>query len=185
MSQDDTSSGFSSERRFTIWTVGHSTHPIEEFLEILQSASITAVADVRRFPGSRRYPQYNQQALADSLATAGMKYVWLPELGGRRRPRTDSPHMAWRNASFRGYADHMDTDAFEQGIDRVRALAEDGRVALMCSEALWWQCHRSLISDYLKIRGYCVIHLLAPNKHEEHPYTAAAQIVDGQLSYAA
>jgi uncharacterized protein (DUF488 family) len=185
MSQDDTSSGFSSDRRSTIWTVGHSTRPIEEFLEILQSASITAVADVRRFPGSRRYPQYNQQALADSLAAAGIKYVWLPELGGRRQPRPDSLHMAWRNASFRGYADYMDTDAFEQGIDRVSALAEDGRVALMCSEALWWQCHRSLISDYLKIRGYCVIHLLAPNKQEEHPYTAAAEIVDGQLSYAA
>ena len=117
------------------WTVGHSTRPIEEFLEILQSASITAVADVRRFPGSRRYPQYNQQALADSLATAGIQYVWLPELGGRRQPRPDSPHVAWRNASFRGYADHMDTDAFKQGIDRVTALAEDGRVALMCSEA--------------------------------------------------
>jgi len=93
--------------------------------------------------------------------------------------------MAWRNASFRGYADYMDTDAFKQGIDCLTALAEDGRVALMCSEALWWQCHRSLISDYLKIRGHCVIHLLKPNKQEEHPYTAAAQIVDGQLSYAA
>jgi uncharacterized protein (DUF488 family) len=151
----------------------------------LQTAAITAVADVRRFLGSRRYPHYNQQALTSALDAVGIQYVWLPELGGRRQPRPDSPHVAWRNASFRGYADHMDTDAFEQGIDRVRALAEDGRVALMCSEALWWQCHRSLISDYLKIRGYCVIHLLAPHKHEEHPYTAAAQIVDGQLTYAA
>lgn len=185
MSQDDSSSGFSSERHSTIWTVGHSTRRIEEFLEILQNAAITAVADVRRFPGSRRYPHYNQQALTSSLQGAAIQYVWLPELGGRRRPQPDSPHMAWRNASFRGYADHMDTDAFKQGIDRVTALADDGRVALMCSEALWWQCHRSLISDYLKIRGYCVIHLLAPNKHEEHPYTPAAQIVDGQLSYAA
>jgi uncharacterized protein (DUF488 family) len=181
----DTSVGFSSERRSTIWTVGHSTRPIEEFLEILQNAAITAVADVRRFAGSRRYPQYNQQALADSLAAGGIQYVWLPELGGRRQPRPDSPHVAWRNASFRGYADYMDTHPFKQGIECLTALAEDGRVALMCSEALWWQCHRSLISDYLKIRGYCVIHLLAPNKHEEHPYTAAAQIVDGQLSYAA
>jgi uncharacterized protein (DUF488 family) len=185
MSQDDSSSGFSSERPSTIWTVGHSTRRIEEFLEILQSAAITVIADVRRFPGSRRYPHYNQQALTSSLQGAAIQYVWLPELGGRRRPQPDSPHKAWRNASFRGYADHMDTDAFEQGIDRVTALAEDGRVALMCSEALWWQCHRSLISDYLKIRGYCVIHLLAPSKHEEHPYTSAAQIVDGHLSYAA
>ena len=185
MSQHDTSCGFSSERRSTIWTVGHSTRPIEPFVEILQSALITTVADVRRFPGSRRYPQYNQQALADSLAAVGITYVWLPELGGRRQPRPDSSHTAWRNASFRGYADYMDTDAFKQGIDCAIALAEDGRVALMCSEALWWQCHRSLISDYLKIRSYCVIHLLAANEHEEHPYTSPAQIVDGQLSYAA
>ena len=174
----------SLHRTDEIWTVGHSTRPITEFLQILRNAAITAVADVRRFPGSRRYPHYNQQALTNSLEAAGIQYVWLPELGGRRQPRPDSPHMAWRNASFRGYADYMDTNAFEQGIDRVTALAEDGRVALMFSEALWWQCHRSLISDCLKIRGYCVIHLLAPNKREEHPYTSAAQIVDGQLSYA-
>lgn len=169
----------------TVWTVGHSTRPIEEFLEILRSAAITAVADVRRFPGSRRYPQYNQQSLIDSLAMAGVDYLWLPELGGRRQPRPDSPHGAWRNASFRGYADHMDTGAFENGIDRVTALTKDRSVVLMCSEALWWQCHRSLIADYLKVRGYCVLHLLAQNKLEEHPYTSAAQIVDGQLSYAA
>ena len=169
----------------TVWTVGHSTRPIEEFLEILRSAAITAVVDVRRFPGSRRYPQYNQQSLIDSLAAAEIEYVWLPELGGRRQSRPDSPHDAWRNASFRGYADHMDTNAFETGIDRVTALAGDRSVALMCSEALWWQCHRSLIADYLKVRGYCVIHLLAPHKHEEHPYTSAAQIMDGRLSYAA
>jgi uncharacterized protein (DUF488 family) len=185
MAQQDTSSGFSSKRCSKIWTVGHSTRPIEEFLQILQNATITAVADVRRFPGSRRYPHYNQQALSDSLMAAGIEYVWLPELGGRRQPQPNSPNVAWRNTSFRGYADYMDTDAFEQGIDRVTALADDARVALMCSEALWWQCHRSLISDYLKIRGYCVIHLLAPTKQEEHPYTSAAQIVDGQLSYAA
>ncbi len=150
----------------------------------MRNAAITAVADVRRFPGSRRYPHYNQQALTNSLEAAGIQYVWLPELGGRRQARPDSPHLAWRNASFRGYADYVDTASFEQGIDRVTALAEDGHVALMCSEALWWQCHRSLISDYLKIRGYCVIHLLASNKREEHPYTSAAQVVDGQLSYA-
>lgn len=169
----------------TIWTLGHSTRPLEELIAILQAASITTIADVRRFPGSRRYPQYNQQALADSLAAAGAQYVWLPELGGRRRPQPDSPHTAWRNASFRAYADYMDTDEFEEGLTRVTTLASSQGVALMCSEALWWQCHRSLIADYLKVRGYCVIHLLAPNKHEEHGYTSAAQIVDGRLSYAA
>ena len=142
------------------------------------------VADVRRFAGSRRYPHFNQQALTSSLQAVGIKYVWLPELGGRRRPRPDSPHVAWRNAAFRGYADYMDTDAFAEGIACISALVDKDRVALMCSEAVWWQCHRSLIADYLKIRGYGVIHLLAANKHQEHPYTSAAQVVNGQLSYA-
>jgi uncharacterized protein (DUF488 family) len=142
------------------------------------------VADVRRFAGSRRYPHFNQQELTNSLEAAGIRYLWLPELGGRRTPRPDSPHLAWRNAAFRGYADYMDTDAFAQGIAGVSALVDKARVALMCSEAVWWRCHRSLIADYLKVRGYCVIHLLAANKHEEHPYTSAAQVVNGQLSYA-
>ncbi len=167
-----------------VWTVGHSTRPIAEFIALLQSAAITIVGDVRRFPGSRRYPQYNQSALADALATEGVDYVALAELGGRRQPRADSPHTAWRNASFRAYADYMDTDAFRRGVDRIRTLAARGRTALMCSEAVWWRCHRSLIADYLKVRGYSVIHLLSPTKHEEHPYTPAARIVHGQLSYA-
>ena len=154
-------------------------------MEILQGAAITAVADVRRFAGSRRYPQYNQQALSDSLAAVAIQYVWLPELGGRRKPRPDSPHAAWRNASFRGYADYMDTDEFEQGIDRVLTLANDRRVALMCSEAVWWRCHRALIADYLKVRGYCVMHLLSTTHREEHPFTSAAQVAQGELNYAA
>lgn len=185
MSQEDTSANVRSDGRSTIWTLGHSTRPLEEFFELLQSAEITAIADVRRFPGSRRYPQYNQAALTDSLAAAGIQYVWLPELGGRRRPRPDSPHTAWRNASFRAYADYMDTEAFDEGVGRVTALSAQERVALMCAEAVWWQCHRALISDYLKIRGHAVIHLLSPRTHEEHPYTSAAQIVEGRLSYAA
>lgn len=114
-----------------------------------------------------------------------MQYLELPELGGRRTPRPDSPHGAWRSASFRGYADYMDTDAFEQGIHRVVTLATDLRVALMCSEAVWWRCHRALIADYLKVRGYWVIHLLSTTQHEEHPYTSVAQVVQGHLSYAA
>ena len=169
----------------TIWTLGHSTRSLEEFIATLQSAGITAIADVRRFPGSRRYPHYNQQPLTDSLAAADTQYVWLPELGGWRRPQPDSPHTAWRNVSFRGYADYMDTAPFEQGIDRVLTLANDQRVALMCSEAVWWRCHRALISDYLKVRGYCVIHLLSTSHREEHPFTSAAQVAQGQLNYAA
>ncbi|MGH8503244.1 MAG: DUF488 family protein [Gammaproteobacteria bacterium] len=167
-----------------VWTAGHSTRPISEFIALLQSAAITIVGDVRRFPGSRRYPQYNQSSLIDSLASAGIDYLALPELGGRRKPWADSPHTAWRNASFRAYADYMDTDAFRQGVDRVLALAGHQRMALMCSEAVWWRCHRALIADYLKARGHAVIHLLSPAKHEAHPYTSAARIVHGQLSYA-
>ena len=185
MSQEETSSDLRSEGRFTIWTLGHSTRPLEEFIATLQSASITTIADVRRFPGSRRYPHYNQQPVTDSLASAGMQYVWLPELGGRRRPKPDSPHTAWRNASFRAYADYMDTDAFEEGVDHLTTLASNARIALLCSEAVWWRCHRALIADYLKIRGHTVMHLLSPSNHEEHPYTSAAQIVEGRLSYAA
>lgn len=171
--------------RPTIWTVGHSTRPITAFIELLQSAAITMLGDVRRFPASRRYPQYNQQPLAEVLAAAGISYLALPALGGRRQPRPDSPHTAWRNPSFRAYADYMDTDAFRQGIDQVVALAATERIALMCSEAVWWRCHRALIADYLKARGYPVIHLLAPTKHELHPYTSAAQIVNGALTYTA
>lgn len=167
-----------------MWTVGHSARPIEDFIALLQSAAITLVGDVRRFPGSRRYPQYNQPALAEALAAAGKDYLALPGLGGRRQPRPDSPHTAWRNPSFRAYADYMDTVDFRQGMDRVITSVSRQRIALMCSEAVWWRCHRALIADYLKIRGYRVIHLLAPTKQEEHPYTTAAHVVDGRLSYA-
>jgi uncharacterized protein (DUF488 family) len=167
----------------TIWTVGHSTHPLNEFLAILASASITCVADVRRYAASRRYPHFNQQFLADALATAQMRYLALPELGGRRRPQPQSPNTAWRNESFRGYADYMQTAAFRQGLERVIAAAHTERVAIMCSEAVWWRCHRALIADYLKVAGYTVIHLLTTHKHEHHPFTSVAQIRDGKLSY--
>ncbi len=168
----------------SMWTIGHSTRPIDEFIDLLGSAAITLVGDVRRFPGSRRYPQYNEPALVRSLATAGIDYLGLLDLGGRRQPRADSPHTAWRNPSFRGYADYMDTEAFQQAVERVVKRAGREHMALMCSEAVWWRCHRALIADYLKVNGYRVIHLLSPGKHEEHPYTSAAQIVHGQLSYA-
>jgi uncharacterized protein (DUF488 family) len=172
------------ESRSTIWTVGHSTRPITEFIDLLQSGAITVVADVRRFPASRRYPQYNQQPLAETVAAVGIRYLGLPALGGRRQPRPDSPHTAWRNPSFRAYADYMDTPAFQQCMDQVMVLAATEHIALMCSEAVWWRCHRALIADYLKVRGYTVIHLLSPTKHELHPYTSAAQIVEGKLTYS-
>ncbi len=168
-----------------IWTIGHSTLSIEEFLALLKAQSIRALADVRRFPGSRRHPQFGQQQLCESLARAGIEYVHFPELGGRRLAQPDSPNTAWRNEAFRGYADYMAAEPFRAGMKRLLSLARKQRTAIMCAEALWWRCHRALIADYLKAGGWKVRHILAPNKVEEHPFTAAARIVEGKLSYGA
>ncbi|HWY52126.1 MAG TPA: DUF488 domain-containing protein [Chthoniobacterales bacterium] len=169
-----------------IWTIGHSTRKIEVFLSLLDENEIKAVADVRMFPGSKRYPQFGLEALAKSLGTAGIRYEHFPELGGRRKAKPDSQNTAWRNEMFRGYADYMETEDFRKGIARLIDLADQqGSTAIMCAEAVWWRCHRSLISDYLKARGVEVVHILDTKKIEPHPFTSAAQIVDGQLSYAA
>jgi uncharacterized protein (DUF488 family) len=167
----------------SVFTIGHSTRSIDEFIEMLKSFSMGTMVDVRSFPGSRRYPHFNRDALRDLLATAAIDYIHLPELGGRRKPRPDSLNMTWRNESFRGYADYMETDEFLAGIERLLNLARDRRTAIMCSEAVWWRCHRSMISDYLKAKGVEVIHILAAGKSEAHPYTSAARIVNGELSY--
>lgn len=166
-----------------LWTVGHSTHPIDEFSALLHRQGIARVVDVRRFPGSRKHPQYNPDALAQALADAGIAYTPIPELGGRRRPRVDSPHTRWRNEAFRGYADYMDTPEFAAAAAHLADLAHAGRVAIMCSEGVWWRCHRSLIADYFKARGWEVLHILGATEPKEHPYTSAANIVNGVLTY--
>jgi uncharacterized protein (DUF488 family) len=169
-----------------IWTIGHSTRTIDKFISLLQNHGIKSLVDVRLLPGSKRYPQFNKETLADSLGKIGICYEHFPELGGRRKPRADSGNTAWRNASFRGYADYMETEEFEKGVKRLLNLAADaGPTAIMCAEAVWWRCHRSLISDYLKARGVEVMHILDANKTEPHPYTSAARIVNGKLNYAA
>jgi uncharacterized protein (DUF488 family) len=168
-----------------IWTIGHSTRPIEEFITLLCSNGIKAVADVRLLPGSKRYPQFNKEALADSLGKAGISYEHFSELGGRRKARPDSRATAWRNEAFRGYADYMETQGFDHGITRLLKLAErSGPTAIMCAEAVWWRCHRALISDFLKVRGIDVIHILDRKKTEPHPFTSAARVIDGALNYA-
>jgi uncharacterized protein (DUF488 family) len=168
-----------------IWTIGHSTRPIEDFIAALQGHGIRLLVDVRTFPGSKRYPQFNKETLAESLNAQGIRYEHLPELGGRRKPKADSRNTAWRNASFRAYADYMETEEFRKGIERLLDLANEfGETAIMCAEAVWWRCHRSLISDYLKVRGIDVMHILDANKAEPHPFTSAAHIVDGKLSYS-
>jgi uncharacterized protein (DUF488 family) len=169
-----------------IWTIGHSIRTIDKFISLLEEHGIKLLADVRSLPGSKRYPQFNKETLADSLAKAGIRYEHFPELGGRRKARPDSRNTAWRNASFRGYADYMETEEFDKGVKRLLDIAtEFGPAAIMCAEAVWWRCHRSLISDYLKARGIEVMHILDANKTELHPYTSAARVGNGKLSYAA
>src|SRR5205807_438597 len=126
-----------------IWTIGHSTRMIEKFISLLEEHGIKLLADVRLLPGSKRYPQFNKETLADSLAKVAICYEHFPELGGRRKPREDSPNTAWRNESFRGYADYMETEEFNKGVKRLLDLAADaGPAAIMCAEAVWWRCHR-------------------------------------------
>lgn len=168
-----------------IWTIGHSTRSLDEFILTLESQRIEMLADVRRFPGSRRYPHFGSDALAASLKQHRIAYRHFEALGGRRRPSPDSPNTAWRNESFRGYADHMMTAEFSNAIAALLELASQFRTAIMCAELLWWRCHRALISDYLKVRGHHVVHIYAENKVEEHPFTSAAHVYLGKLSYAA
>jgi len=169
--------------QISLWTIGHSTLSIEDFINRLKSFEIQLLADVRSYPGSRRYPHFNKENLNVSLADAGIRYDHFPELGGRRRARPDSLNMTWRNESFRGYADYMETNEFRQGVERLLELAAKQRLAIMCSEAVWWRCHRSLISDYLKVKGIEVNHIMSIGKAEPHPFTSAAGVVDGELSY--
>ena len=173
-----------SEMELTIWTIGHSTRTLSEFIELLAVHEIKALADVRRFPASHRHPHFDQDALRTSLPEVGVEYVPLLELGGRRRPHPDSQNTLWRNESFRGYADYMETEGFRAGIERLLELARRKRTAVMCAEAVWWRCHRSLIADYLKAAGVCVRHIIDKTKSELHPYTAAARFRDGTLSYS-
>lgn len=168
-----------------IWTIGHSTRSIDDFIAALQANEIKLVADVRLLPGSKRYPQFNKEALNNSLGKRGIRYEHFPVLGGRRKPKPDSHNTAWRNEAFRGYADHMETPEFHEGIARLLKLADEtGRISLMCAEAVWWRCHRALVSDYLKSRGMEVIHIVDAKKTQSHPFTSAARIVNGELSYA-
>ena len=168
-----------------IWTIGHSTRQIDFFIALLKENGIRLVADVRLLPGSKRYPQFNKDVLDDSLRSHGIGYEHFPQLGGRRKPKPDSTNTAWRNESFRGYADHMETEEFHEGIRRLCERAQEiGPTALMCAEAVWWRCHRALISDFLKAHRVVVTPVLDAQKTQQHPYTSAARIENGKLSYA-
>jgi uncharacterized protein (DUF488 family) len=167
----------------TIWTIGHSTRPFNELLEMLNSFQIKMVADIRSFPGSRKFPQFNREALEISLPQNGIQYIHLKKLGGRRKANRDSKNTTWRHVAFRSYADYMETSDFKEGIKELEVIAEKQRTAYMCSEAVWWRCHRSMVSDFLKVQGWKVIHIMAVNKAEEHPFTSPARVVNGYLTY--
>lgn len=166
-----------------VWTIGHSTRQVEEFHELLRENEIKSLVDVRSYPGSRRYPWFNRLQLEQFLNAAGISYLHLPTLGGRRRPNPNSKNVAWRNASFRAYADYMETGEFLSGVRELLELSHREPTVIMCAEALWWRCHRSLISDYLKSIDVDVRHIVGKGKVEPHRFTAASSIVDGKLSY--
>jgi uncharacterized protein (DUF488 family) len=167
----------------TLWTVGHSTRPISDFLGVLAEYRIELVADVRRFPGSRSQPQYQQSALEPALQPAGIGYIWLPGLGGRRRPVSDTPNTSWRHPAFRGYADHLAGEEFAAGLLELLMLAWGLRTAVMCAEILWWRCHRRMIADVLVSLGARVIHIRDVNTAETHRLRTPAHLVRGVLSY--
>jgi uncharacterized protein (DUF488 family) len=166
-----------------IWTIGHSTRSLQELLALLHSFKIEILVDIRNYPGSRRYPHFNKEALEISLPANGIQYIHLKELGGRRKPLANSINTAWRNEAFRGYADYMQTDEFKKAIEKLEAIAQKQFTAYMCSEAVWWSCHRALVSDELKSKGWTVMHIMDVDKSTEHPYTKPARVVNGILRY--
>lgn len=166
-----------------IYTIGHSSRSIEEFISLLKGNAIDVLLDVRNFPGSKRHPHFNKELLEPTLIGEGIRYVHMKDLGGRRKPELNSINTRWRHTAFRGYADHMQADVFQNAISELMDIAFKHSTAFMCSEAVWWSCHRSLISDYLKIRDWKVLHIMSEGKVIEHPYTSAARIVNGELRY--
>ena len=166
-----------------IWTIGHSTHPIEEFLELLTIYRIALVADVRLFPYSRRHPQFNTDHLCATLSRVSVGYRSMPHLGGRRKSQPDSLNTGWRNKSFRGYADYMQTTPFLDTLEQLMEAACTKPTAIMCAEAMPWRCHRSLIADALTVRGWDVQHILSPRSTQRHTLTSFATVIDGRLMY--
>lgn len=168
----------------TVWTIGHSTRTGDEFRALLAAFDIELLADVRRFPGSRRLPQFSTERLAADLAEVGIAYCWLPHLGGRRRPMPGSVNVGWRHPAFRAYADYLQTEEFAQGLFELLMLAEGLRTAVMCAELLWWRCHRRLIADVLTTLGVEVLHIRDLSSPARHRLSPPARLVRGRLTYA-
>ena len=171
------------QRSAVVYTVGHSTRPIDAFIALLAAHGVTVLADVRTVPRSRHNPQFGREALASSLVAAGIAYRPFPGLGGFRRPRPDSPNTGWRNTSFRGYADYMQTAEFRGHLDALVDLAREQTVAVMCAEAVPWRCHRSLIADALTVRGIAVAEIAGDARTQAHRLTPFAQVEGTTLTY--
>jgi uncharacterized protein (DUF488 family) len=167
----------------TVYTVGHSTRTLADFVSMLRAHGVAGVADVRRFPGSRRLPHFNAESLARALPELGMTYLPCPLLGGRRKPDPASANTAWRNPSFRAYADYMQTPPFLEGLERLMDAAAKTPLAMMCSEAVPWRCHRSLIADALVVRGWAVLDVMSPTKATPHKLTPFARVDGTRLTY--
>lgn len=167
----------------TIWTIGHSTRPLNDLVEMLSSHGIQILVDVRSLPGSRKFPHFNKESLAQTIPQSGIEYLHLLDLGGRRKANKGSRNTGWRNLSFRSYADYMETEQFRQEAARMEAMARTARVCYMCSEAVWWRCHRSMISDFLKSRSWDVQHIMGVGTATGHAYTGPAKVAAGTLSY--
>jgi uncharacterized protein (DUF488 family) len=169
----------------TLWTIGHSTRPIDEFLALLKAHGIQQVVDVRTVPKSRHNPQFNTDQLAKSLKKAGLTYLHMPQLGGLRKANKDSINTGWRIASFRGYADYMQTDEFQRALEELMASSKDKPSAIMCAEAVPWRCHRSLIADALVSRGWTVLNILTEQRADPHSLTPFAKVARGRVTYPA
>jgi uncharacterized protein (DUF488 family) len=168
-----------------IFTIGHSTHELERFLELLRMHDVAELVDVRQYPRSRRLPQFNIESLERSLPEARVRYTHMRELGGRRRPQPGSPNDGWENDQFRGYADHMASGEFAEALSRLEELGRASPTAIMCAEALWFRCHRRLIADALLVRGWRVLHIGSDGRLAEHELTPFAVVSAGDLSYPA
>jgi uncharacterized protein (DUF488 family) len=166
-----------------IFTVGHSTLPIERFIELLQTYRVERLVDIRTMPRSRHNPQFNDTALAAILTAHHLEYVHVPALGGLRHARKDSPNSGWRNASFRGYADHMQTSAFQDALEALIQMSREKRIAIMCAEAVPWRCHRSLVADALSVRGVPVVEILSESNYRMHQLTPFAQVEGVRITY--
>ena len=167
-----------------IYTIGHSTRNMNDFITMLQSFEIKNLVDIRSMPGSRKYPQFDKDNLETVLLKNEINYTYMKDLGGRRKVHPDSKNNRWNNISFRGYADYMETEDFKKAVGELEAMALQDRTVFMCAEAVWWRCHRSLISDYLKAKGWKVLHIMAVGKVQEHTYTSPARVTGTHVSYA-